>query len=573
VEATWDEVASNEHLFHGTSVIAAEKILTSIGVHAAARTHVHLAPAVDSKVGKRFSFDILLAIDPVKLRAAGERVFRAPNGALLTRRVPKEAVVGVQAASRGGEEALAALTALLTTERAPIRVRRNVYLTATWRSRDPPRGGEMTSMKPRVWTLVVAALAVLVLEGAVGIVMVVVASSVKAVSSSPTDLARLFTDPLLLAALFAINTVLLLAVSFTGAHFSAERWRRRLAIPSLRAPPIDVVLLVIGTLGVGAVASTISQRLGAYDDSTIKVMRDSLLAASPSVAVLLAVFGSLGGVGEEIFCRGYLQTRLIARAGPAVGVVVSALFFGALHMDLVHGTFAFFVGVLIGVVAWRTQSIMTGLYAHGVNNLIAFTTPRFLEADAPTTSWELLIGVVALALACAGLWLRLKRLPPVEQSVLPPPRKGQGVKVAIAGTAGCGCLSVVVVGAFLFASVMAMRGMQDSLPPDKTAELMDAVMKFVPTADQRACVEEAFDVRRRCEDAKDSACTTQANAFLAACLRRADPTPGFCDDVPTPTDVGGNMKFANDTCSKLKDVDGATCAMVVREIPTFCHGG
>lgn len=117
LEATWDEVASNEPLFHGTSVAAAEAILTSTGVHSAARSHVHLAPAVDSTVGKRFAVDILLVIDPVRLRSAGERVFRAPNGVLLTRRVPKEAVVGVQAASRGGEERLAALTALLTTGR------------------------------------------------------------------------------------------------------------------------------------------------------------------------------------------------------------------------------------------------------------------------------------------------------------------------------------------------------------------------------------------------------------------------------------------------------------------------
>jgi putative RNA 2'-phosphotransferase len=82
-------------------------------VHAAARSHVHLAPAVDATVGKRAAVDVLLVIDPEKLRAAGERIFRAPNGVLLTRLVPRDAVVGIRAATRMGDTRLAALRDLL----------------------------------------------------------------------------------------------------------------------------------------------------------------------------------------------------------------------------------------------------------------------------------------------------------------------------------------------------------------------------------------------------------------------------------------------------------------------------
>ena len=82
-------------------------------LHAAARTHVHLADAVDATVGKRAAVDVLLVIDPVRLRAAGLRVFRAPNGVLLARAVPREAVVDVRACNRPGDRALAALRALM----------------------------------------------------------------------------------------------------------------------------------------------------------------------------------------------------------------------------------------------------------------------------------------------------------------------------------------------------------------------------------------------------------------------------------------------------------------------------
>jgi putative RNA 2'-phosphotransferase len=79
----------------------------------------HLAPAIDATVGKRFAVDGLLVIDPSRLRAAGQRVFCAPSGVLLTRLVSIDAVVDVKAASRAGDEGLAALKALLTHGRGP----------------------------------------------------------------------------------------------------------------------------------------------------------------------------------------------------------------------------------------------------------------------------------------------------------------------------------------------------------------------------------------------------------------------------------------------------------------------
>ena len=113
LEGSWDVVDDEAPLFHGTSVAAARAILASDGIHAAARSHVHLADAVDATVGKRAAVDVLLTIDPVRLRAAGQRVFRAPNGVLLTREVPRGAVVDVVGATRAGTAAVAQLTGLL----------------------------------------------------------------------------------------------------------------------------------------------------------------------------------------------------------------------------------------------------------------------------------------------------------------------------------------------------------------------------------------------------------------------------------------------------------------------------
>jgi putative RNA 2'-phosphotransferase len=116
LESSWDEVLDDAPLYHGTSVVAARAILSGEGIHSAARTHVHLAAAVDSTVGKRAGVDVLLVISPARLRASGLRIFRAPNGVLLARAIPAATLVDVLACNGPGRSALVELKRWLETE-------------------------------------------------------------------------------------------------------------------------------------------------------------------------------------------------------------------------------------------------------------------------------------------------------------------------------------------------------------------------------------------------------------------------------------------------------------------------
>jgi putative RNA 2'-phosphotransferase len=100
LEGSWEQIASAGQVFHGTSRTAAMAILTGAGIHAAARSHVHLAPSTSSVVGKRAAVEVLLAVSLERMRALGCPVYRAPNGVLLARSVPVGAVVAVIAAGR-----------------------------------------------------------------------------------------------------------------------------------------------------------------------------------------------------------------------------------------------------------------------------------------------------------------------------------------------------------------------------------------------------------------------------------------------------------------------------------------
>lgn len=91
LENSWERVYPADLLWHGTNRAALAAIQRE-GLRAGRRTHVHLAPAKDSHVGRRTAVEVLLGVDCGNLE-----VYRAPNGVLLTREVPVDAIVRADA--------------------------------------------------------------------------------------------------------------------------------------------------------------------------------------------------------------------------------------------------------------------------------------------------------------------------------------------------------------------------------------------------------------------------------------------------------------------------------------------
>lgn len=102
LEASWAPWTGPGPLWHGTTVAAAREIART-GIQPMARTHVHLALTLDSRVGKRAGVAVLLGVSPARLAAAGLGLWLSPNGVALAREVPAEAIVAVQAASRAAQ--------------------------------------------------------------------------------------------------------------------------------------------------------------------------------------------------------------------------------------------------------------------------------------------------------------------------------------------------------------------------------------------------------------------------------------------------------------------------------------
>jgi uncharacterized protein len=97
-----------------------------------------------------------------------------------------------------------------------------------------------------------------------------------------------------------------------------------------------------------------------------KIFRD--LAAGGFLIPLAILIGATPGVCEELLFRGYMQSRLTSRLGGAVGIGITSLFFAVFHLDVVHSTAVFALGIWLGWICWHSGSLFPAMFAHFVNN-------------------------------------------------------------------------------------------------------------------------------------------------------------------------------------------------------------
>jgi len=117
--------------------------------------------------------------------------------------------------------------------------------------------------------------------------------------------------------------------------------------------------------------------------------RDLLRGSTPSAWgwVVLVIVVCVGApLIEEIFFRGLLQSRLVQRLGPVVGIPVASVMFGAAHLIAWNGplslAYAWAVaagGLVLGVVYWSSGRLGTSIATHAFFNAQAVLAVALLR--------------------------------------------------------------------------------------------------------------------------------------------------------------------------------------------------
>jgi uncharacterized protein len=119
-----------------------------------------------------------------------------------------------------------------------------------------------------------------------------------------------------------------------------------------------------------ALASVIIFNLFVGPARTVNPMAAVITNGSWRTITLLSIILSvIPALVEESLFRGYLQRRFLQRWSPAVAISASSLLFALMHMDSLHHIIAVVpLGVVTGLLAYRTNSVMPGMLVHAVHN-------------------------------------------------------------------------------------------------------------------------------------------------------------------------------------------------------------
>jgi membrane protease YdiL (CAAX protease family) len=169
----------------------------------------------------------------------------------------------------------------------------------------------------------------------------------------------------------------------------------------------DLVLMILGMLALGQALDSLTALAGLGRYGALWDARRTLAgAAGEQLFAAVLVLGLLAGTAEELFFRGYMQTRLRARWSPGGAVAATSACFAIMHLEWLHGLLAFVLGLYLGFITEMAGSALPAIASHVVNNVV-FTLVTALGGSV-LGFWPNAVLLVASGAVFGGcvLWLR-----------------------------------------------------------------------------------------------------------------------------------------------------------------------
>jgi membrane protease YdiL (CAAX protease family) len=176
------------------------------------------------------------------------------------------------------------------------------------------------------------------------------------------------------------------------------------ALPSVREFFAAVALFVGIFFLNGAIGVLQAQVIPDFYDRQSGIM-DMVRTLSPAVAILLVAVQP--AICEEFFCRGFLVAAFRKLKHEWLIILVTAVFFGAIHLDLYSFLPTAIMGATFAFIALRTKSLLIPMILHFGNNALSVVL-AYAGGEAVSDSAETLQGLsIGMLLSYLAFYLGL----------------------------------------------------------------------------------------------------------------------------------------------------------------------
>ena len=123
-------------------------------------------------------------------------------------------------------------------------------------------------------------------------------------------------------------------------------------------------MLAVGGGLLGAMSiSILTEKVEIPDE----LLRMSLAMSRDDLGILTLVI--IGPIAEEFVFREAIEGEMLRRgANPWAAIIVSAVAFGAVHLNLAQGLYALPLGLIFGIIYYKTGNIILTSLLHILNN-------------------------------------------------------------------------------------------------------------------------------------------------------------------------------------------------------------
>lgn len=220
--------------------------------------------------------------------------------------------------------------------------------------------------------------------------------SIFSAAAYPDELPQVSVDEM--ATIMLVSGVITLCV--LAKPMGSLRWPRALRARDVRwrMVPQALVAFMLGVLAVNLFCECID--LPDWVGDELAGLMDTL----PGV-LAVGVVGPL--VEEAVFREALLGGMLLEKVSPWKAILISSLAFGIIHFNPAQVPAAFAIGMMLGVVYWRTGNIVLPWLLHMANNLFCVGQTWALGDSARSFSLGNWMGGIPVSLAVLAVSLLL----------------------------------------------------------------------------------------------------------------------------------------------------------------------
>ena len=227
-------------------------------------------------------------------------------------------------------------------------------------------------LSPAILTLLVFLLA----QGA-GTVLIVVTGLL-----TLPDLTTSFDSSLLPLTLMAVDILAVLICYFLLHNIRLVTWGDIVSI-SWRPGLLGIAGGMLGALSVSVLTDGMELP---------EMMQQMTQAMSRSIMGVLAL-AIVGPIAEELLFREAIEGEMLRRgARPWTAILVSALAFGIVHFNFAQVLYALPLGILLGIIYYRTGNVVLTSLLHILNNSIVVVTLHTMGKDMADASYAEVFG-------------------------------------------------------------------------------------------------------------------------------------------------------------------------------------